>query len=342
MSSAIEFHDDEDHLVNGVLRLLDLDRDELERWRELSEAHEGTLLERLAVGWRELRPPPVPPEGSAAAGVDTGPAGEHGTLWHPALAESPDFGFARSDDGKLAWLVRFDGEQWTRESEPPEYEEGYFEGGREEGGYGGYREEAGWRLEKSARQVREMREATGLASGRVLDIGSGYGYFRVALGEAGFEHAGLEVSAHGRAVAAEAFGQETYGGLLSEHVDDWTGGFDALTAFDLIEHVADPVGFLREAGRVLRRGGFLGLKTPNVDAPEAQVFGPHYHSLKREHLVLFTPGSLAATAATAGFEPVEVSTVSHLLRGFAGDEQCRAWEREGRGADVVAWFRRSS
>jgi 2-polyprenyl-3-methyl-5-hydroxy-6-metoxy-1,4-benzoquinol methylase len=185
-----------------------------------------------------------------------------------------------------------------------------------------------------------MRAATGLDSGRVLDIGSGYGYFRVALQEAGYAHEGLEVSAHGRAVARELYGHETHDGFLEDHWQDWEGRFQAVTGFDLIEHVIDPVEFLRQVCHVLAPGGVVGLKTPSVDAPEAAVFGPHYHSLKREHLIVFTPASLEAAAAEAGLEVAKVWTVSHLLRGFVGDDACRAWERARRGADIVAWFRR--
>ena len=339
MSPAIEYRDDEDHLVNGVLRLLGLDRPEFDRWVSLSESHDGDPLAALAAGWSELRPPPAPPgAASPDAPVEAGPGGRAGQLWHAAIAENPGFGFARDRDG-WAWLVAWGEAGWERVQEPPVYEEEYFEGEREKGGYGAYSEEAGWRLEKAARQVGEMRAATGLGAGRVLDIGSGYGYFRVALGEAGFEHEGLEVSEHGREVAREQYGQQTHAGLLEDHWRGWEGRFDAATGFDLIEHVPDPADFLGQVRHVLRPGGFLGLKTPNVDAPEAELFGPHYHSLKREHLVLFSPTSLTEVAASAGFEPVEMSTVSHLLRGFVGDQQCRRWEGQLRGADVAAWYR---
>jgi 2-polyprenyl-3-methyl-5-hydroxy-6-metoxy-1,4-benzoquinol methylase len=338
MGSAIEYHDDEDHLTNGVLRLLDLDRAEFGRWIELSEAQGGVLLDALAGGWAALRPAPGAPNRSPAdAAVDAGPGGRTGTLWHPAIGENPAVGFARSDDDRWAWLVAWSGSAWERVDDPPPYEEEYFEGG--EGGYGAYGEEAKWRLEKAARQVREMRSATGLEDGRVLDIGSGYGYFRVALEEAGYEHEGLEVSEHGRAVASQAFGQDTHAGHLEDHWQQWEGRYSVVTAFDLIEHVADPVDFLTKVRQILQPGGFVGLKTPNIDAPEAEVFGPHYHSLKREHLVLFSPESLTEASRDAGFEPVEVTTVSHLLRGFVGDEECRRWEHSGRGADIVAWYR---
>ncbi len=336
----LPYEDDEDHLANGVLRLLHLTRAEFERWRELASDAEGALLVRLAAGWAALRPPPPSPVGVDIASPISGPWGDAGRVWHPSLAENPAWGFGKSDDGSLGWLIRVDAGRFVCDRTPPPYEETYFEGDNAAGGYGSYRAEAVWRLEKAARQVREMRDATGMSSGRVLDIGSGYGYFRVALSEAGYEHEGLEVSAHGRAVAHELYGQDTHAGLLGDHVDEWSDCFDAVTCFDLIEHVVDPIDFLGEVAGVLAPGGVVGLKTPNVDAPEADVFGPHYHSLKREHLVVFSPASLTAVAARAGLEPVQVWTVSHLLRGFAGSEQCREWEREGRGADIVAWFRR--
>lgn len=61
--------------------------------------------------------------------------------------------------------------------------------------------------------------------------------------------------------------------------------------FDLIEHLADPERFLEQVAFVLRPGGVLTVKTPNLDCPEAEVFGPHYHSLKREHLAYLSADS---------------------------------------------------
>jgi 2-polyprenyl-3-methyl-5-hydroxy-6-metoxy-1,4-benzoquinol methylase len=334
----LRYSDTADHFENGVLRLMSLSRDEFERWLELAgSSRMPCLLERLHDGWRQLRPPPAAP---ASEPVGAGPAGLYGRLWHAAIAETPSHGVAVSDAARHGWLVRWDGERFARETEPPSYEEEYFEGEKlKAGGYGDYTAQAGWRLEKSARQVREMRERTGLRTGRALDIGSGYGYYRVALGEAGYEHDGLELSHFARQVAQRTYGLATYDGTLEEHWRQWESRYDAVTLFDLIEHLADPVRLLRQVAFILRPGGVLGVKTPNLDCPEAKVFGPHYHSLKREHLAFFSPESLTAAAAAAGFRPVHVATTSHLLSGFVGAEQIRAWERDLRGADLVAWYK---
>jgi 2-polyprenyl-3-methyl-5-hydroxy-6-metoxy-1,4-benzoquinol methylase len=336
-SGELRYSDTQDHFENGLLRLMNLSQEEFTRWLELADdSRERGVLERLRDGWETLRPPPSPP---AHGPVGRGPAGISGRLWHAAIAETPSHGVAISDAARHGWLVRWEGERFVRETEPPSYEEAYFEGEKlQAGGYGDYTAQAGWRLEKSARQVCEMRERTGLDSGRVLDIGSGYGYFRVALGQAGYAHDGLEVSHFARAVAERVYGLQTFEGTLEEHWQDWESRYDAVTLFDLIEHVADPVALLEQVASVLRPDGVLGIKTPNLDCPEAEVFGPHYHSLKREHLAFFSPDSLTAAARAAGFLPMHVATTSHLLGGFVGAEQTRAWELELRGADLVAWY----
>jgi 2-polyprenyl-3-methyl-5-hydroxy-6-metoxy-1,4-benzoquinol methylase len=336
-AGGLRYDDTADHFENGLLRLMNLSREEFERWLELAgRSHEHGALERLRDGWRSLRPAPVAP---AARPVDRGPLDLQGSILHGAIAETPTHGIAVSTAPLHGWLVRCDGERFVCETEPPSYEEGYFEGEKlEAGGYGDYMAQAGWRLEKSARQVREMREHTGLDAGRVLDIGSGYGYFRTALDAAGYEHDGLEVSEFARDVASRAHGLTTFSGTLAERWREWGSRYDAVTLFDLIEHVADPRELLEQVAFILRPGGVLGVKTPNLDCPEAELFGPHYHSFKREHLGFFSPESLAAIALAAGFQPLHVATTSHLLAGFVGVRQTKAWESELRGADLIAWY----
>jgi SAM-dependent methyltransferase len=334
----IVYRDGEDHFRNGLLRLLNLEQAQFALWLAMAEDAAGDdVLARLAEGWRELRPP------GAGVGDDDFVA-DGGRLLHPAIAEAPGWGVAVADEpGAPAhgWLVRRERGAWVRELDPPEYEEEYFEGDKlAAGGYGDYTEQAGWRLEKSHRQVAEMRALTGLESGRVLDIGCGYGYFRVALERAGYEHEGLEVSAFARAVARASYGFATYGGLLEDHWQGWHERFDAIVLFDLIEHLEEPKRFMEQVYACLRPGGVVGIKTPNLLCPEADLFGPWYHSLKREHLQFFSLDSLTACAADAGLEPAALGSISHLLEGFVGRDQCDAWEREGRGADLTCWYRR--
>lgn len=337
----IRYEDGADHFDNGVLRLLGLDRDAFAHWLALAEAEPGAdVLDRLGRAFARLSPL-ARTETLHSAEVEAGPGDAPGALWHSAIAENRDYGVARSLDGRLGWLVKPSGDLWVREREPPRYEHAYFEGGPGSGaGYGNYQAQADWRLEKAARQVRELGAAAGLSAGRVLDVGSGYGFFRKALAEAGFAHDGVEVSAHARQAAQRLFGLDTFPGSLGDHARAWSARYDAVTLWDVLEHVAEPSELLAQAFECLVPGGTLAVKTPNLRCPEARVFGPHYHSLKREHLVYFTPDSLVAFAEQAGFQVASMHSVSHLLTGFIGSTRAAELAGKNQGADLVAYLTR--
>jgi 2-polyprenyl-3-methyl-5-hydroxy-6-metoxy-1,4-benzoquinol methylase len=357
----LTYRDSRDHFENGLLRLLRLDVDAFQAWlaaadqegvgdQETDEDNDNDndndrrendgaggldsdLLNALGHAFQRLRPlAPGLPLAGAPATVEPGPDGEIGSLWQPRIAESPAFGVARSLEGGVGWLVKSAAPGgWQREREPPGYEEAYFEGDPlQSGGYGDYAAQQGWRLEKARRQLRELS----------LDVGSGYGFFRKAAAETGMVADGLEISAHARAVASRLYGLETASGSLADHAADWQARYDLITLWDMLEHVAAPRAFLAQIASCLRPGGTLAIKTPNLDCPEAAIFGPHYHSLKREHLVYFTPSGIAGAARAAGLEPVHVSSTSHLLVGFVGRDQTQRWAADLRGADLTIYLRR--
>jgi SAM-dependent methyltransferase len=49
------------------------------------------------------------------------------------------------------------------------------------------------------------------------------------------------------------------------------GGFDLVTAIEVIEHVESPIGFLRNIGALLAPGGVAVLTTPNLDSLAARA-----------------------------------------------------------------------
>lgn len=114
---------------------------------------------------------------------------------------------------------------------------------------------------------------------RVLDAGCGAGY-----GSAELARAALHVTGVDNAADAVAFAREHYPlpNLTFEQADVTAlpfadGSFDLVTAFEVIEHLADSPSFLREARRVLAGDGQLIVSTPNrlYYAESRAVAGPN-------------------------------------------------------------------
>jgi len=340
IDNSIEYSDTQEHFDNGLLRLLSMTPEEFKTWINFSsKVYRADLLDKLADGFQYIRPfPPV----DSSLEVEKGPNGEEGQIWFSSIAESPDYGVATDKDRNIGWLVRKEGNKYVRVIDPPVYEEEYFEGDlKEAGGYGNYAAQESWRMEKARRQTKEMMTHINCSNPKILDIGSGYGYFRKALDELGARHYGLEISLYANAVSKKMYGFNTLPGTLEDWYVDFINAFDGIMLGDIIEHVPDPIDFLKKVKTILRPGGFVCIKTPNINCPEAEIFGPHYHSLKREHLVYFSMDSLISYAKKAGFVYYNnyPGTISHLLKGFVGEEKTQQWAAAHRGSDISIYLR---
>jgi 2-polyprenyl-3-methyl-5-hydroxy-6-metoxy-1,4-benzoquinol methylase len=86
--------------------------------------------------------------------------------------------------------------------------------------------------------------------------------------------------------------------------------YDAVISSAVIEHVIDPVGFLKQLAGGLRPGGSLFLLTPNASSLNYRWLGSWWRELLSigEHIYLFTPKSLTACADKAGFRLVNASS----------------------------------
>jgi SAM-dependent methyltransferase len=143
------------------------------------------------------------------------------------------------------------------------------------------------------------------AEGRVLDVGCGNGQYVAEAAAAGSEAYGIDVDA--RAVqAGAAAGLELAVETIDARAAREPGFYDAVTLSHVIEHVPDPIAFLRAAHALLRPGGRLWIATPNLASAGHALFGRDWVGLDPpRHLVLFDSPSLLRALSAAGFADVQ-------------------------------------
>lgn len=183
-------------------------------------------------------------------------------------------------------------------------------------GYADYQREAGLYLKTYRRRLRLVRRFLP-PQARVLDVGCAAGYFLRVVQALGCDVYGVEVSAPIAAAAIDALGRErVHVGTLQAAVAAMPlepSSFDLITLWDVIEHVPDPQGLLRQARALLRPGGRLLLETQNVQSLWARLLGRRWHHYKHaEHLYHFDRGTIAALLQAEGFRVV------HCGAGHAG------------------------
>lgn len=104
-----------------------------------------------------------------------------------------------------------------------------------------------------------------VAGKKVLDIACGEGYGAAALLKAGAETVvGVDVSNEACIHARERYGIDTRTGN-AEDIPMPDASVNVVVSFETIEHVPEPLRFLRECARVLAVGGTLIISTPNKD-----------------------------------------------------------------------------
>jgi SAM-dependent methyltransferase len=100
---------------------------------------------------------------------------------------------------------------------------------------------------------------------RALDAGCGTGYGTAVLAAAGARTVGVDVAPEAVRYARDHYGTDgvALAAAACEALPFPAGCFQAVVAFEIIEHLVDPLRFLREAARVLTPDGFLVASTPN-------------------------------------------------------------------------------
>ena len=155
----------------------------------------------------------------------------------------------------------------------------------------------------------------GLAPGSLLDVGCGAGTFLRLARERGWKVSGLDFNPEHIRSAKAAGLDDVVAQDYRDYFKARASSYDALTLFDVLEHVAEPADMLERLRGVLRPGGRLALTLPDGERPlpwpglrEEWDYPPY-------HYTRWTEASVRSVLARAGFE-VEAARHSPIHVGF--------------------------
>lgn len=153
---------------------------------------------------------------------------------------------------------------------------------------------------------------TYVPQGRVLDVGCSAGLFLSCLPPQ-FEPHGIEPGEKGAEHARRLVGQSAVFQGTVESADFPAQCFDAVTMWDVIEHVASPRACLTRIAEWLQPRGYLFIVTPDFGSRFARVCGGRWPHLIRQHLYYFEHDTMARLLSDCGFEQVYVGTYSRYF-----------------------------
>ena len=157
-----------------------------------------------------------------------------------------------------------------------------------------------------------LKVNTSIKKTKLLDIGCATGYLLEAAKKEGADCYGVEVSPFGAKESNKKFPGKIFCGTL-EGAKYQNNFFDIITMTDLIEHVIDPVSFLKEVFRILKPGGYILIITPNFQSWWSKILGKRWTNFKEEHLFYFSPESLKFLMNKTNFEIISEKAVSKYL-----------------------------
>lgn len=181
------------------------------------------------------------------------------------------------------------------------------------------------------RRARIMALARDFQPGRLLEPGPGAASLLIEFARRGFVCEGLEVSDEARRLAERTVAAA--GLLIPLHPaadPNWTGRFDALFSFDVLEHIRDDQAALAQWASWLKPGGTMLLSVParmSLWSPGDEWAG-HYRRYERSQL--------RDMLAAAGFEIERLECYGYPLANLAEWASAGSYRRRirrGSGSD---------
>lgn len=148
---------------------------------------------------------------------------------------------------------------------------------------------------------------------KVLEVGCAFGDLLSLLDDLGCETFGVDMSKYAldqaKTITKAKLSLHDINKGLEIYKDS---SFDVVIAFDVIEHLESPFKFLKECNRILKKGCFLIITTPNMNSLGRGIFQKRWFGYRDStHIYLFYPESLKHLVKVSGFKVRSIECPFH-------------------------------
>lgn len=147
---------------------------------------------------------------------------------------------------------------------------------------------------------------------RLLDLGSGIGYFLEVAKLRGWEVFGTEFTEDAFQICQKKGATMHMGPLNTDNYNP--DFFDVITSFEVIEHINNPRDELPVYKEILRKGGVIYFTTPNFHSIERYVLKGKYSAIKYpEHLSYYSKKTINYLFNKNEFKKIKLETTGFSL-----------------------------
>jgi len=166
-------------------------------------------------------------------------------------------------------------------------------------------------------EIFENLKKLGLRTGKLLDVGCACGFFIEEANKKGWQAEGVEISKWAALWGKKNLRVKIFNGELRQ-AKFRSADFDVVTFLDSFEHFRNPLIELKEAARILKKGGLVYVETINFDNPITRhLIGQKYvHMVPRLHLYYFGRKQIKNMLQKTGFQIMQMSLRSSSVGDY--------------------------
>ncbi|MCU0433223.1 MAG: class I SAM-dependent methyltransferase [Bacteroidia bacterium] len=148
-----------------------------------------------------------------------------------------------------------------------------------------------------------------IKSGKLFDLGAGWGHFLLAGKQLGYDVYGIEISKYPYIYAKEDLK------LPVDHIDFFEmppQKFDVITLWDVLEHIDQADTFVKKCAEMTNPGGYIVLQVPQIDSFIAKRMKENWKMMGLDHVNYFSKKTITRILNNNGYEVKKIKSSIEL------------------------------